>query len=149
MKEYEVIKKYKFKTYDEIIEELEKSEFEKDFLEVKTLIKDLDDIKPGENFQKKLKEIDLGYFAYIKFFIDNGEAYGIVAGKTGSYSVNKSQGTDVSFDKKYNGGPARQFLRQKGFEWYKKKIIIIKAHNSKKALEVERKLKEMFGLFGS
>ncbi len=29
----------------------------------------------------------LNYFAYIKFYLDNGQKYALVAGKTGSYML--------------------------------------------------------------
>ena len=152
MKDYEIRMTFQFYTYQEIIDNLRTLYIEGEVIEINTLLEKVSDyFRPGEDFEKLLLSDDymgLGFFAYIKFFIDGNESYGIVAGKTGTYNVNQT-GTDVSFDKNKNGGLARQFLISKEFDWDKERIIIIKADSNKKAFSVERELKKRFGLLGS
>lgn len=155
MKEYEVTKKYKFMSQDEIIEALNKTEYQGSFCMMKTnIIQNLPEIRPDKEFENMLNDKGIRSFAYIKFFIDNGEKYGIVAGKTGSSLVNER--SDVYFSTNINHGLARQFLKDKNLEWYKEKILIIKPkiiedikENRKEALAIERDIKKKFKLMGS
>jgi len=155
MKEYEVLKKYVFMSQNEIIKELNKTEYQGRFFMMKTnIIQSSLDLRPNKEFENKLKDKGIKYFAYIKFFIDNEEKYGIVAGKTGSLLVNGR--SDVNFSTNINHGRAKEFLKDKNLEWYKEEILIIKPKiiedikaNRKEALAIERDLKEKFKLMGS
>lgn len=155
MKEYEVTKKYKFMSQDEIIGELNKTEYQGHFCMLKTnIIQSLPDVRPDKEFENMLKDKGIRNFAYIKFFRDHEEKYGIVAGKTGSSLVNGR--SDVYFSTNINHGLARQFLKDKNFEWYKEEILIIKPkiiedikENRKEALAIERDIKKRFKLLGS
>lgn len=47
-------------------------------------------------FQQSLEDENLYYFVYIKFYLDNGKKYALVAGKSSSNKVNQT-GCDLGF----------------------------------------------------
>lgn len=108
-------------------------------------------------FQRSLAADGLDYFGYIKFCLDDGEKYAIVAGKSGSLNVNKSSGCDLSFSVDVKDGPAREWLRDNNKEWCQTEIIVVtrkeevedNKENEKIAFEIESDLKKCFGLLGS
>lgn len=108
-------------------------------------------------FQKSLVDGELKYFAYIKFYLDDGEKYAIVAGKSGSLNVNKSTGCDLSFSLNNKHGKARRWLNTNHKEWCQTEIIVVtrkeevedNKENEKIAFEIESDLKKCFGLLGS
>lgn len=108
-------------------------------------------------FQKSLVDGELKYFAYIKFYLDDGEKYAIVAGKSGSLNVNKSSGCDLSFSLNNKHGKARRWLNTNHKEWCQTEIIVVtrkeevedNKENEKIAFEIESDLKKCFDLLGS
>ena len=100
-------------------------------------------------FEQNLKEKDISWFTYIKFYINNIEDIKpLVIGKTGSKLVNIS-GTDVSFSTDITDGPARKFLKENNYNWDKTKILIIPCENEVSALEIELKILNKYNLFSS
>ena len=88
-------------------------------------------------FEQNLIDNEIGWFAYIKFYIDeNNKFKPLVCGKSGSKLVNVS-GSDVSFSIDINDGPARCFLQEEGFEWCKTQIAILKCDSEEEAYEKE------------
>ena len=57
----------------------------------------LEDYKVIREMTASLVEDNLMFFAYIKCYIDDGRAYALVAGKSGSYTVNNSSSCDLGF----------------------------------------------------
>lgn len=100
---------------------------------------------PGNKFEKYLAEMDIGWFVYIKFH-ENGSP--LVVGKSGSILVN-SNGSDLSFDRNKNGGPARQLLIETNTNWKRTNIEIITANDEIDALNTELYLQNLYGIFGS
>lgn len=155
MKEYEITLCFKFMSLREIVTQLTASKYKDRFFMLKTDIPNVPKlIRPSDDFENKLVEKGIKYFAYIKFFKDNSELYGIVAGKTGSALVNNH--SDVCFSTKITDGFSRRFLDKKNMEWYKEEILIIEPEktedekeNKKEALAIERDIKKMFNLLGS
>lgn len=106
-------------------------------------------------FQKYLEAKNLYYFAYIKFYLDNGKKYALVAGKTGSRKVNSS-GCDLAF-REYPDyeGKAKKWLYDNKKQWCQTEFLVIsteaqeKKQSNKEALEIERYLVKTFGLFES
>lgn len=100
-------------------------------------------------FEQNLVDNEIGWFAYIKFYIDeNNEIKPLVCGKTGSKLVNVS-GSDVSFSTDINDGPARRFLQEEGFEWCKTQIAILKCDSEEEAYEKELLYIKELNLFRS
>jgi hypothetical protein len=106
-------------------------------------------------FQESLVNDKLLYFAYIKFYLDEGKKYALVAGKSGSKIVNTSSGCDLAFDKCQNNGLARKWLCENRKEWCETEILIISTgikeikDSCKDSLSIERCLVSKFGLFES
>lgn len=134
---------YRFYTKDEIIERIENQgrSIGRYFI-----------LKISDNdYEQELVDKGVKHFAYIKFFSDGKDYYGIVAGKSGSRIVNQS-GTDISFSIKTTDGPSRRFLEQKKYKWVESEVLVcegLSPNDPKDAFEVERDLKEMFNLNGS
>lgn len=100
-------------------------------------------------FEKSLVEKEIGWFAYIKFYIDSGgEIKPLVVGKSGSLLVNIS-GSDVSFSTDPNDGPARKFLKEENLEWCKTQILVIPFETEIEVLNIEKELKNNYSLFYS
>lgn len=103
-------------------------------------------------FEKDLIDKNIGWFVYIKFYIDklNKESKPLVVGKTGTKLVSNSN-TDISFDyEKYSDRhrrPARIFLKETNTDWDKTYILIIKCNTELKALKLEKEIGESFNLF--
>lgn len=127
-------------------------------------------------FRKELINLNLPYFAYIKFYHLAGEKYALVAGKTNSWK------DDIYFElpfEDYTGKPedvvyegkdkAKKWLaaRKKDAEWYCDEVLIVYTSQLKKeladdekdpeeltrlnnlALSIEADIKGLFGLFSS
>lgn len=101
-------------------------------------------------FEQNLVENNIGWFVYVKFFIDpSGRIKPLVVGKSGSLNVN-TNGSDVIFSTDISHGPARRFLIEtKGARWDKTQILIIKAKSEKQALFYENKIANVYVLFES
>lgn len=100
-------------------------------------------------FEQSLVDDEIGYFVYIKFYIDEyGASRPLVVGKTGSRLVN-SNGTDVIFSTSLKDGPSRRFLKEQGLQWDKTKIAIMKCKNEKEALQKEKEVQKELNLFES
>lgn len=93
------------------------------------------------------------YFAYIKFYLNNGKKYALVAGKSGSKLVNVK--SDISFLKYPEKGLAKRWLYEHDKEWYVEEVLIIwaladnKKANEDEAFAIERELIKSFSLFES
>ena len=90
------------------------------------------------------------FFAYIKFFVYEGQKYGLVGGKT-NYLY-----PDISFDYKKNGGISRFFLCEKNFQWHNEIIIVNhksflndRKKDERQAIFLEKFLQRQFNLFDS
>lgn len=103
-----------------------------------------------EAFEKRLLELNINWFTYIKFYIDpkTKNIRPLVIGKSGSKFVNSS-GSDLSFSTDINDGPARQFLYDIGSSWDKTQVLIIKAKSEQQALFYEWKISDVYRLFES
>ena len=103
-----------------------------------------------EDFEKRLLELNINWFTYIKFYIDpkTKNIRPLVIGKSGSKFVNSS-GIDLSFSTDINDGPARQFLHDIGSSWDKTQVLIIKAKSEQQALFYEWKISDVYRLFES
>ena len=107
----------------------------------------------SQAFDRSLVEANIGWFVYIKFYVDknnDGELVRrpLVVGKTGSKLVNKS-GTDVCFSTDISDGPARRFLSEENLEWDKTVIAICKCESELEAYQLEMNIANTFGLFES
>lgn len=105
-------------------------------------------------FQCSLSNANLHYFAYVKFYKgDDNKDYALVAGKSGSYLVNKSSGCDLSFSTREKDGAARRWLKNHCKQWCHTEILIIApkdaSESEKRAYKIERELLMNFDLFGS
>lgn len=99
-------------------------------------------------FEKYLEEMKIGWFIYIKFYLnDKNEVKPLVIGKTGSLLVNSS-GTDVSFSI-CQDSPARKFLNENNFKWDKTKIAIKRCKDENEAYNLEKELTLKYQLFNS
>ena len=104
------------------------------------------------SFEKDLIDKNIGWFVYIKFYIDklNKESKPLVVGKTGTKLVSNSN-TDISFDYEKDSDryrrPARIFLKETNTDWDKTYILIIKCNTELKALKLEKEIGESFNLF--
>lgn len=107
-------------------------------------------IKGQDAMERELIEKNVGWFVYIKFYIDKEENIKpLVVGKTGSKLVNIS-GTDIKFDlNNIDHSPGRRFIADNNFEWYKDKIYVIPCNSEKEAKMLESKLQNEYYLFGS
>lgn len=108
-------------------------------------------VRTRSAFEHYLTELEIGWFAYIKFYVDrNGEIKPLVVGKSGSLLVNSS-GSDVSFSMDEDDGPERRFLMESNgaYDWYRTHIAICKCDKEVEAYEMESKIEEQFHLFQS
>lgn len=98
--------------------------------------------------EEHLIDQNISWFTYIKFYIKTDNSIEpLVVGKTGSKLVNKA-GTDIRF--RYDGdNPARTFLRESGFAWYTKEVLIIPSDSEENAYSAELELKKKMALFSS
>lgn len=105
-------------------------------------------------FEQSLVDDKLYYFAYIKFYLDDGKEYALVAGKSGSRNVNNS-GSDVRFYVYPKKGAAKEWLYKNNKQWCQTEILIIrtiaeeKNISEKEAFEIEKYLVNTFGIFES
>lgn len=88
------------------------------------------------------------FFAYIKFFIFDGQKFGLVGGKT-NYPY-----PDISFD--YKKGVARTFLNDNKLRWSDEIIIVNhepslddRIKDNQQAIFLEKFLQRQFNLFDS
>lgn len=96
--------------------------------------------------EQRLVELSIGWFAYIKGYLKDGNWHPLVAGKTGSKIV--QSGTDISFS--YHGEtPARMFLREENLSWDTSRVLIIPSANESEALNIEKKILSQLSLFQS
>ena len=107
----------------------------------------------SQAFERSLVEASIGWFVYIKFYIDrnsNDELVRkpLVVGKTGSKLVNKS-GTDVCFSTDISDGPARRFLSEENLDWDKTVIAICKCESELEAYQLESEIEKCYNLFRS
>ncbi|WP_097006360.1 hypothetical protein [Lacrimispora amygdalina] len=142
---------------EDIIRELDNSEYRDSYHTYKTkLEQDECKWKYGKynEFEQALVDGKLYYFAYIKFYLDNGKKYALVAGKTGSRNVN-SRGSDVRFREHPYEGAAKDWLFENNKEWCQTEILVIKPKEEDEkgsefeAREIERYLVNTFGLLES
>lgn len=103
-----------------------------------------------EAFDQYLINMNIGWFCYIKFYIDKDDnVKPLVVGKTGTKLVSNTI-NDICFSYwDTNKGPARQFLKDRNVDWDKTKVFIIPCNTEIEALEKEKELKEKFNLFYS
>lgn len=100
-------------------------------------------------FEQNLIDNEIGWFAYIKFYInENNKFKPLVCGKSGSKLVNVS-GSDVSFSTDISDGPARRFLQEEGFKWCKTQIAILKCDSEEEAYKKELFYTKELNLFRS
>lgn len=107
-----------------------------------------------KEFEQSLIDDNLYYFAYIKFYLNDGKEYALVAGKSGSLNVNYT-GSDVRFREYPEKGEAKDWLNKINKQWCHTEILIIRTSETDKkasnneALEIENDLVSTFGLFES
>lgn len=149
-------KMYKISKED-IIQELENSQYKNRYDIYSTnLEQDKDEWEYGKynEFEQSLVDDKLYYFAYIKFYLDNGKEYALVAGKSGSRNVNAG-GSDVKFRVYPYKGKAKEWLHNNNKQWCQTEILIIRTNEEEKkrskreAKEIEKYLVNTFGLFES
>lgn len=108
-------------------------------------------------FELDLNQMEIGYFAYVKFVynidpitgeIDYNSIKPAVAGKSGTLIVNYS-GTDVNFSEDEKDGPTRKMIQDGLISWCKSFILVIPTENECLAYEVERNLQKEYKLLGS
>lgn len=143
---------------EDIIEELENSEYKERYKIYDTYLgQDADRWRRGykSKFQQSLVDDNLMFFAYIKFYVDEGKKYALVAGKSGSYIVNNSSGCDLGFYLYPQKGPAKKWLYDNEKQWCQTEFLVIatnaeeKENNCKEAEAIEKYLVRTFGLFES
>ena len=94
----------------------------------------------GPAFERSLVDMNVGWFVYIKFYIDRiGQLKPIVIGKSGSMLVN-TNGTDVNFGESVDDGAARRFLAEEGLQWCKTQIAIRPCNTEEEAYAIESAL---------
>ncbi len=101
-------------------------------------------------FDQYLIDRGVKWFAYVKFYVDtDGAVKPLVAGKSGSFLVN-DYGSDLSFSRSANDGPARRFLQDNDFDWFYEYVALYPHETEQDALQMESELKEKYGgLFSS
>jgi hypothetical protein len=105
--------------------------------------------KANVAFEQSLIEAGIGWFAYVKFYIDpKKRSLPLVVGKSGSKAVNNS-GSDLSFSTDPDDGPGRKFLSESNLEWNKTQVLIIPCDTERQAYDVEQKIQISYNLFGS
>lgn len=104
----------------------------------------------GGAFERYLVDAGIGWFAYVKFYVDrmDGQVKPLVVGKSGSLLVN-STGSDLNFSMDVNHCPARRFLHETGNVWYDKAVLIIRNGSEDEVYQVESELMEELNIFGS
>lgn len=107
-----------------------------------------------QQFENDLRDNGLKNFAYIKFCLsENGEKFGLVAGKSASKNVIGR--SDLLFSTNTEHGKARRWLQDENKEWCQTEVLIIGAiseddkENRSEAFQIEQDLKDMFGLCNS
>lgn len=101
-------------------------------------------------FIQDLNDDGLMYFAYVKFYKKNEQSYALVAGKT---KITESYHTDICFtkDEKYIG-KAKTWLREQVLNWDSEKLLVVvpeNKNNEQEALDIEREITGLLGLFSS
>ena len=157
---FQYTKQFNFFTDKEIEEQLKKSDYKHLYKWFDTDIPNDNPklIRPSNNFENKLADERIYYFAYIKFFKMDNQLYGIVAGKTKSKLVNRT--SDVNFTKNLKYAPktkwnAKEFLVLNKQKKKKSKILVIIPKQTeiglkeKEAKQIENWLQKEFNLFGS
>ena len=143
---------------EDIIGELENSEYKERYKIYDTYLgQDADRWRRGykSKFQQSLVDDNLMFFAYIKFYVDGGKKYALVAGKSGSYTVNNTSGCDLGFYLYPQKGPAKKWLKDNEKQWCQTEFLVIatnageKEKSCKEAEEIEKYLVCTFGLFES
>jgi hypothetical protein len=145
---------------EDIIEELENSEYKARYKIYDTYLwQDADRWRRGNKskFQQSLVDDNLMFFAYIKFYVDDGKKYALVAGKSGSYTVNTSSGCDLAFYLYPQKGLAKKWIHDNKKKWCQTEFLVIatnakekeKEKSCKEAEEIEKYLVSNFGLFES
>lgn len=100
-------------------------------------------------FEQSLIDENIGWFVYIKFYIDNyNNIKPLVCGKSGSLLVNNS-GSDLSFSTDINDGPSRRFLTENCYQWCKTHIAILKCNSENNSLYFEKEISQKYNLFQS
>lgn len=100
-------------------------------------------------FEQSLIDKKVGWFVYIKFYVDkNNKIRPIVVGKSGSLKVNAS-GSDLNFSLNNEDGPSRRFINSSNSNWCYDFIMIRRVRTEKKAYNLERKIMNKYGFFGS
>ena len=100
-------------------------------------------------FDTMLEQLGYKWIVYIKFYIDrNNKIRPIVVGKSGSLKVNNS-GCDLSFSTDVSHGDSRGFLKAANHDWYHKYILIKNFKNESQAYKFERKIMNLYGIYGS
>lgn len=97
-------------------------------------------------FEQYLIDLDIQYFSYIKFGLDDKKNIFLLSGcESGSYLVNNS-GSDVLFDYKKDSA-SRKYLLDNNYQWYKEYIVIKPFDSKKEAKEHEKYLQNKYNLF--
>ncbi|MBZ9635075.1 hypothetical protein [Clostridium sp. FP1] len=143
---------------EDIIGELENSEYKERYEIYDTYLgQDADRWRRGykSKFQQSLVDDNLMYFAYIKFYVGGEKKYALVAGKSGSYTVNNSSGCDLGFYLYPQKGSAKKWLYDNEKQWCQTEFLVIatnveeKEKSCKEAEAIEKYLVRTFGLFES
>lgn len=143
---------------EDIIGELENSEYKDSYKIYDTYLgQDADRWRRGykSKFQQSLVDDNLMFFAYIKFYVDDGKKYALVAGKSGSYNVNNSSGCDLCFYLYPQKGSAKKWLSDNEKQWCQTEFLVIATNAEEKeescieAAKIEKYLVRTFGLFES
>lgn len=111
-------------------------------------------LKPFGSFKEIYTDTDgkekYHFFAYIKFFVYEGQKYGLVGGKT-NYPY-----PDISFDYEIDKRIARTFLNNQNFKWSDEIIIVnhepffdCREKDERQAFFLEKFLQRQFNLFDS
>ena len=98
-------------------------------------------------FEERLKELNVRWFTYIKFYINENKIKPIIVGMSGSELVNAS-GSDVNFNMTQNS-PGRLFLKENNYEFYTDAIMIKSFNTKQESLNEEKFIKEKYNLFYS
>lgn len=100
-------------------------------------------------FEQSLVDLNVKYFIYLKFYINNkGKIKPILVGKSASSVINYT-GSDLNFSTDITHGPSRQFIKLNKFSWYYDFIAIKKASSNEKAYKLESKYQDKWDLYGS
>lgn len=100
-------------------------------------------------FDRNLAENNIGYFCYIKFYIDKHNTIRpLVAGMSTTELVSNGL-SDLSFSKNIEHGPARKFLDESNLDWYYEQVAIYPCKSLEESAKIEKYLQEKYKLFGS